>query len=577
VLIRVARTYLRPYRLLIALTLVLQFGQVVASLLLPTLSARIIDQGALTGDTDYILRMGSVLMAITAVQVVLAIVAVRYASRLSMALGRDLRNHVFRHVTALSAREVTRFGTPSLITRVTNDVQQVQMFVFISATIAVTAPMMLVVGGILAVREAGALALILCVVVPLMVLVLGDNARRMHPSFVKLQATLDRANQVLREQITGIRVVRAFVREPDERVRFGVVNDELTGLSLRTGRLMAMSVPVLLACMNLGSVAAVWFGADLIGSGKLQVGSLVAFLSYLVQILVSVMTATMFMMMLPRASVGATRISEVLDAESTVVAASEGVRALAEPISLELHHASFAFPGAEQPVLRDISFRVDAGETLAIVGSTGAGKSALVNLVARQFDATEGSVTFGDTDIRDLDLDYFSSLLGLVPQKPFLFSGTVASNLRFGRPDATDHELWTALEVAQAADFVRTMPDGLDSPISQGGANVSGGQRQRLAIARAVVHRPAVYLFDDSFSALDLRTDARLRAALRPVTRDAVTVVVAQRVSTIIEADHILVLEEGRIVGLGPHAELLDTCPTYVEIIESQHYDRDAA
>jgi ATP-binding cassette subfamily B protein len=415
------------------------------------------------------------------------------------------------------------------------------------------------------------------VVVPLMVLVLGDNARRMHPSFVKLQATLDRANQVLREQITGIRVVRAFVREPDERVRFGVVNDELTGLSLRTGRLMAMSVPVLLACMNLGSVAAVWFGADLIGSGKLQVGSLVAFLSYLVQILVSVMTATMFMMMLPRASVGATRISEVLDAESTVVAASEGVRALAEPISLELHHASFAFPGAEQPVLRDISFRVDAGETLAIVGSTGAGKSALVNLVARQFDATEGSVTFGDTDIRDLDLDYFSSLLGLVPQKPFLFSGTVASNLRFGRPDATDHELWTALEVAQAADFVRTMPDGLDSPISQGGANVSGGQRQRLAIARAVVHRPAVYLFDDSFSALDLRTDARLRAALRPVTRDAVTVVVAQRVSTIIEADHILVLEEGRIVGLGPHAELLDTCPTYVEIIESQHYDRDAA
>jgi ATP-binding cassette subfamily B protein len=410
-----------------------------------------------------------------------------------------------------------------------------------------------------------------------MVLVLGDNARRMHPSFVKLQATLDRANQVLREQITGIRVVRAFVREPDERVRFGVVNDELTGLSLRTGRLMAMSVPVLLACMNLGSVAAVWFGADLIGSGRLQVGSLVAFLTYLVQILVSVMTATMFMMMLPRASVGATRISEVLDAESTVVAASEGVRALAEPISLELHHASFAFPGAEQPVLRDISFRVDAGETLAIVGSTGAGKSALVNLVARQFDATEGSVTFGDTDIRDLDLDYFSSLLGLVPQKPFLFSGTVASNLRFGRPDATDHELWTALEVAQAADFVRTMPDGLDSPISQGGANVSGGQRQRLAIARAVVHRPAVYLFDDSFSALDLRTDARLRAALRPVTRDAVTVVVAQRVSTIIEADHILVLEEGRIVGLGPHAELLDTCPTYVEIIESQHYDRDAA
>jgi ATP-binding cassette subfamily B protein len=577
VLIGLTRTYLRPYRALIVWTLVLQLGQVIAALVLPTLSARIIDRGALTGDTGYITRMGAILMVVTVVQVLLAVAAVRDASRVSMALGRDLRNQVFRQVTALSAREVSQFGTPSLITRVTNDVQQVQMLVFVTGTVAVTAPMTLVVGGILAVREAGPLALILCVFVPIMVVVLGENARRMHPVFVKLQATLDRANQVLREQITGIRVVRAFVREPDERARFAVVNDELTRLSLRTGRMMAVAIPVLLASMNLGSVAAIWFGADLIGRGDLQVGSLVAFMTYLVQILISVMTATMFMMMFPRASVGATRISAVLDTQSSVAAPADGVRDLVGPISLELHHASFAFPGAEQPVLHDISLRVDAGETLAIIGSTGSGKSALVNLVARQFDVTEGSIAIAGTDLRDLDPDYLAALLGLVPQRPFLFSGTVASNLRFGRPDATDHELWSALEIAQAADFVRTMPDGLDSPITQGGGNVSGGQRQRLAIARAVIHQPAIYLFDDSFSALDLRTDARLRSALRPVTRDAVTVVVAQRVSTITGADHILVLEEGRVVGLGAHRELLDTCPTYVEIVESQHYDQDAA
>jgi ATP-binding cassette subfamily B protein len=577
VLIRVARAYLRPYRALIAWTLLLQFGQVSFMLLLPSLSARIIDQGALTGDTDYIVRMGGVLVVVTLVQVGLAVAAMWCASRVAMSLGRDLRDDVFEKVTTLSAREIAQFGTPSLITRVTNDVQQVQMCAFVTFTVSVAAPLTLLVGGFLAWRESGSLTIVLWIALPIMVTVLAVNAARMHPSFVKLQVALDRANQVLREQITGIRVVRAFVREPDEQARFEQVNDELTRYSLRTGRLSALPVPVLLATMNIASVAAIWLGADLIAQGKLQVGSLVAFLSYLVQILISVMTASMFMLMLPRASVGATRLREVLDTDPSVAPAISGVRALPGPPSLELRNASFAFPGAEQPVLREINVRVEPGETLAIVGSTGAGKSALLNLVARQFDVTAGCVTIAGVDVRELDTTCLAATLGLVPQRPFLFSGTVASNLRFGSPDATDPELWDALEVGQAADFVRTMADGLDSVITQGGGNVSGGQRQRLAIARAVVHRPAVYLFDDSFSALDLRTDARLRAALRPVTRDAVTVVVAQRVSTITAADHILVLEEGRITGLGTHTELLESCATYLEIVESQHYDEEAA
>jgi ATP-binding cassette subfamily B protein len=577
VLTRLLRAKLRPYRSFLIGVVVLQFLQVSATLALPTLNANIIDKGALTGDTDYILRMGSILLVITLVQVMLAIGAMWFSARLAMSFGRDMRRDLFHNVNSLSAREVGKFGSPSLITRVTNDVQQVQMLVLMACSLAVAAPMTIVVGSLLAYREDGPLSLILLVAIPTLFLAVGTVARKMHPLFFKMQDRIDRVNQVLREQITGIRVVRAFVREPDEQRRFGEANDELTGTSLKAGRLMAFMFPLVIVTVNICSVAAVWFGADRIASGEMQVGSLVAFLTYLIQILMAVMMANWVTMMIPRASVCAGRIQEVLDTSSSVVPPADGVRDLPGPMSLELHGATFAFPGAETPVLQDISVRVDAGETLAIIGSTGSGKTALLNLVARLFDVTDGKVTIAGADIRDIDATYLHTLIGFVPQKPFLFSGTVATNVRFGNPAATDDEVWHALEVAQARDFVSAMPDGLDSRISQGGGNVSGGQRQRLAIARAIAHQPAIYLFDDSFSALDLKTDARLRAALHPVTRDSVSVVVAQRVSTILQADRILVLEEGRCVGLGTHHELLESCPTYGEIVASQHYDEDAA
>jgi ATP-binding cassette subfamily B protein len=574
---RLVRTYGAQYRSLLIWVIVFQFGQVSATLMLPTLNANIIDKGALTGDTGYIERMGAILLGITILQVLLAVAAMYFSSKFAMSFGRDVRGALFRNVTSLSAREVGRFGAPSLITRVTNDVQQVQMLVLMTCTMAIAAPITMVVGTVLAVREDGPLSLILIVAVPALIIAMTFVARRMHPLFFQMQDRLDRVNQVLREQITGIRVVRAFVREPNERERFEESNTDLTRVSLLAGRFMALSFPFVFAAVNISSVAAVWFGANRIAAGDMQVGSLVAFLTYLIQILMSVMMATWIVMMYPRAAVCADRIEQVLDTDSSVVPPERGVRDLPGPMSLELHHASFAFPGAERPVLRDISVRVDAGETLAIIGSTGSGKTALLNLVARLFDVTDGKVTLAGADIRDIDSDYLHTLIGYVPQKPFLFSGTVASNLRFGNPQADTTDIWAALDVAQASDFVQSMPDGIASPIAQGGTNVSGGQRQRLAIARAIAHRPKIYLFDDSFSALDLKTDVRLRTALRPVTRDAVTVVVAQRVSTITQADRILVLEEGACVGLGTHAELLATCPTYVEIVESQHYDEDAA
>jgi ATP-binding cassette subfamily B protein len=576
-LIPLLRSHLQPYRRLLLALAALQLGQVTATLLLPTLNADIIDKGALTGDTAYIEKMGAVLLGIAVVQVFLALGAMYCAARVAMGFGRDLRRELYHTVIGLSAREVHAFGAPSLVTRVTNDVQQIQLLVLAACSYAVAAPITIIIGTVLAVRADGALAILILVAVPILGVALAAVARRMHPQYLQMQRRIDRVNQVIREQITGMRVIRAFVREPDERSRFEGTNAPLTDASLKAGRLTAMMYPVSMAILNLTGVAAVWFGADRIGSGEMQIGSLVAFLTYLVVILASVMMSTMVGMMAPRAAVCAGRIQTVLDTTSTVVAAEDGVREIQGPMSLALEQVSFSYPGAERAVLDDVSARVDAGETLAIIGSTGSGKTALLHLVARLFDVTHGSVALAGTNVRDLDATFLSSLLGLVPQKPFLFSGTVATNLRFGRRDATDEELWAALEVAQAADFVRAMPDGLDTAIAQGGTNVSGGQRQRLAIARAVVHRPAIYLFDDSFSALDLRTDANLRAALRPVTRDAVTVVVAQRVSTITEADQILVLEEGRAVGLGTHAELLTTCPTYCEIVESQHYDEDAA
>ena len=437
-------------------------------------------------------------------------------------------------------------------------------------TLFVTAPIMIIGGVIFAVREDGPLSLILLVAIPILLLSVGQVAIRMHPQFTKMQNRIDRVNQVLREQISGMRVVRAFVREPDEAVRFGKGNADLTETSLKTGRMMAVMFPAVLLTINISSVAAVYFGAGRINSGQMQVGSLVAFLSYLIQILMAVMMSTFVLMMGPRASVCAGRIQEVLRTSSSVVNPTDGVTELPGAVTLELRHAEFAFPGAEQPVLHDLNFRVEAGQTLAIIGSTGSGKTALLNLIARLFDATNGQVLISGIDVRELDQRLVERLIGFVPQKPFLFSGTVATNVRFGNQDATDAEVWEALEVAQARDFVEAKPDQLDAPIAQGGTNVSGGQRQRLAIARALAHKPAIYLFDDSFSALDLATDARLRAALVPVTTDAVTVIVAQRVSTIVRADQILVLEEGRIVGLGTHRELLESCPTYQEIVESQ-------
>jgi len=577
VLTRLVRTYLGRYRRLLLVLLALQFVQAMGTLFLPALNAEIINKGVLTGDTDYIWQLGGVMLAITLVQVAFAIGATYCGAKAAMSFGRDVRRDLFHNVTDFSAREVGELGAPSLITRITNDVTQVQMLVLMGCTLLVAAPITIVGGTILAINEDGPLSLILLVAIPILLLSVGVVAFRMHPVFTLMQTRIDRVNQILREQITGIRVVRAFVREPDESARFGFANGELTHTALRTGRMMAFMFPTVMLTVNLSSAAAVWFGADRIASGEMQVGSLVAFLSYLIQILMAVMMGTFVVSMAPRAAVCAARIGEVLNTRSSVVTAAEPVTGLPRPASLELRGAGFSFPGAEKAVLTDISFRVEAGETLAIIGSTGSGKSALLSLVVRLFDVTAGQVLVNGVDVRDIDPDTLHRAVGFVPQKPFLFSGTVASNVRFGDPDADDEAVWHALEVAQARDFVAAMPGGLDARISQGGGNVSGGQRQRLAIARALAHRPEIYLFDDSFSALDLATDARLRAALAPEVVDAVNVIVAQRVSTILEADQILVLEEGREVGLGTHRELLDTCPTYVEIVESQFIAEEVA
>ena len=576
-LIKLLRSHLAPYKRLIVIVLLLQFVQTMATLTLPSLNADIIDKGVLTGDTGYIWRVGALMLAITAGQVVFAIGAVFFGSKTAMAFGRDVRSSLFHRVTDYSAQDVAHLGAPSLITRITNDVTQVQILVLMTLTLAAAAPITMIGGIIMAIREDGPLSLILLVSMPMLIICMGLVVFRMVPQFQDMQVRIDRVNQVLREQITGMRVVRAFVREPDETARFGVANDELTATSLRAGRLMAFMFPIVMLALNLSSVGALWFGGNRVGAGEIQIGQLVAFLSYLVQILMSVMLATFVAIMAPRAAVCAERIQEVLDTESSVVPPVNPVMTLPERATLELRNVDFNYPGAERPVLSGISLRAEPGQTTAIIGSTGAGKTTLLNLVPRLFDATAGEVLVNGVDVRDIDPELLWGRVGLVPQKPYLFSGTVASNLRFANPQATDLELWHALEIAQGADFVRSMPDGLDSLITQGGTNVSGGQRQRLAIARALVRRPGIYLFDDSFSALDLATDARLRAALGPVTADATVIIVAQRVSTIIGADQILVLEDGVEVGLGTHDELLETCPTYAEIVESQMTEQEAA
>ncbi len=570
-LTRLLRDRLVPYRPWLSGVVVLQFCSVLAMLYLPSLNAQIIDEGIALGRTDTIWRLGGVMLAVSLVQIVASVGAAWFGARTAMAFGRDLRRDLFRRVGTFSTRELQRFGAPSLITRGTNDVQQVQMLVLMTCLIAVSSPVMMVGGVIMALREDVGLGWVLAVVVPALFLAVGFVVWRMVPSFRLMQERIDEVNRVLREQITGLRVVRAFVREPEERARFGRANDDLTDVAMRAGRWMATMFPLVMLVVNLGSVAVIWFGGHRVDDGQMGVGALTAFLSYLMQILMSVMMATFMLMQVPRSAVCADRITEVLDTRSSVAPPAHPVapdRARAGHVDLD--HVTFAYPGADEPVLHDVSLSVRPGRTLAVVGSTGAGKSTLVNLVPRLFDVTSGEVRVSGVPVTDLEPGLLWQRIGLVPQRAYLFSGTVRSNLEHGRADAGDDDLWAALEVAQASDFVAALPDGLDASVSQGGTNFSGGQRQRLAIARAVVRRPEVYLFDDAFSALDLATDARLRAALGPVTADSAVVVVAQRVSTIRDADEILVLEDGRVVGRGTHRELLDGCATYQEIVASQ-------
>jgi ATP-binding cassette, subfamily B, multidrug efflux pump len=569
-LLRLLRTHLRRYRRPLLVVVLLQLLGTMAVLYLPSLNADIIDQGVARGDTGYILNTGGLMLLVTVGQIFCSVGAVYFGARTAMGVGRDLRAAVFTRVADFSAREFNRFGAPSLITRTTNDVQQVQLLVVMGATMMITAPIMCVGGIIMALREDVGLTWLVVVAVPLLIVSIGLVVIRMVPKFRLMQEKIDGVNRILREQITGIRVVRAFVREPVETRRFDGANQELTDVATAAGRLFALIFPIVMLILNVSTVAVLWFGAQRIDAGEMQIGALTAFLSYLVQILMSVMMATLMSTLIPRAAVCADRIVEVLDTESSVVPTANPKRPASREGILTFDGVGFHYPGADSPVLRSISLTARPGTTTAVIGSTGAGKTTLLSMVPRLFDVTEGSVTVDGVDVRELDLEELWSRIGLVPQRPFLFSGTVATNLRQGRPEATDAELWEALDVAQGADFVRAMPDGLDSEISQGGTNVSGGQRQRLAIARALVKRPEIYLFDDSFSALDLATDARLRAALRPVTTQATVLVVAQRVSSILDADQIVVLEDGAVVGIGTHEQLRESCPTYIEIVESQ-------
>lgn len=577
VLTKVLRDHLRNYKPLLALVVVFQAIQTICTLYLPSINADIIDKGILRGDNGYIWSQGAVMLGVTLVQVVFSAAAVYFGAKTAAAFGRDVRHNLFHRVTSYSAREVNEFGAPSLVNRITNDVQQVQMLVLMGCTLFVTAPITAVGGVFMALREDATLSLILFFSIPALVIPIGLVVWRMVPQFRTVQDRIDRVNQVLREQITGIRVVRAFVREPDETQRFEKVNGELTGASLRAGHLMALMFPIVMLVLNLSSIGAIWFGGHRVGAGDMQVGALIAFISYLTQILLAVMMATFMAVMAPRAAVCAERIEEVLAVESSVHDPGNPTPLPTQNRGLVLNNVGFHYPGAEHAVLSDISLEVAPGTTTAVIGSTGSGKTTLLSVVPRLHDVTAGSVSLNGVDIREISLDDLWSQIGLVPQKPYLFSGTVRSNMLFSNPGASDDEIWAALTIAQAKDFVSAMEGGLDAPIVQGGTNVSGGQRQRLAIARALVRKPALYLFDDSFSALDLATDARLRAAMAPWTKDAAVIVVAQRVSTIRNADQILVLEDGEKVGLGTHDHLVATCPTYAEIVASQDQSEDAA
>ena len=574
---RLMRSFLLPYKKLLVAVLAFQIVAVTATMILPTLNALLIDNGILKGNTNYILKIGVIMLALSFVQAVFGISATWFGSRAGMGFGRDIRDRLFHTVTGFSTREVDRFGAPSLITRITNDVQQVQTLVVMLCTSFISAPITVVVGVFLAVREDGPLSLILVAGIPVLLLSVGTIVIRVIPQYRNMQERIDRMSRVLREQIVGMRVVRAFVREPLETERFDDANQRLTRTSILTSRYMSSMFPTVMLVMNISSAAAVWVAAGRIGAGDMQIGALVAFLTYLVQILMAVMMATFVAVMWPRASVCADRINEVLETDSSIETSPTPVTELPGRGTLEFRNVGFSYPGAEVPVLSNISFTTRPGQTTAIIGSTGSGKTTLVNLIARLIDSSEGEILVDDVNVRDLEPETLWKRVSVVPQRPYLFSGTVRSNLLFANENASENDLWTALEIAQAADFVNAMPEKLDSPISQGGTNVSGGQRQRLAIARALVRKPGIYVFDDSFSALDLATDARLRTALVPVTTDAALIIVAQRVSTIKYADQILVLENGVCVGLGSHYELLENCPTYAEIVESQMSAEEAA
>lgn len=574
---RLIGQFLRPHWGLVSAVAVLQVLQSAASLYLPELSAEIINQGVATGNAHFILSTGAVMLAVAFAQIACAFAAVFFSARTAMSVGRDMRSAIFNHVGDFSEQEVSRFGAPSLITRTTNDVQQVQTLVLTTCTMLVSAPLLSIGGIVMAIRLDPELSRLIAVSVPLMMLGLGLIMARMVPLYRTMQVRIDGVNRVLREQLTGIRVVRAFVREELETHRFAQTNADVTEVNLRAGRLMALMFPVIMIVLNVSSVAVIWFGAFRIEAGSMQVGTLIAFLTYLMQILMAVMMATFILTMIPRAAVSAERIQQVLQTPSSVRPPAHPVTPGVAEGRVELRDVGFSYPGAERPVVSGISFVAQPGQTLALIGSTGSGKSTLINLIPRLFDATAGMVLIDGVDIRQLAPDSLWGSLGLVPQKPFLFSGTVRSNLLQGKADATDDEIWRALTIAQAKDFVEQLQGGLDARIAQGGTNVSGGQRQRLAIARALVRRPGIYLFDDSFSALDTATEARLRQALRQQTGGATLIVVAQRVSSIADADQILVLEDGHIVARGTHQQLLEQSATYREIVASQSTAEEAA
>ncbi len=578
---RLLITQLRPYWKAVLLVVSLVLVQAIANLYLPDLNAKIINNGVATGDTAYILRTGGLMLAVALLSGVAAIIAVYFSSKTAMAMGRDVRGALFRKVESFSQAEINIFGSPSLITRNTNDVQQVQMLVAIALTLMIMAPAMMIGGIIMAVRQNLALSGILLIILPIMGVVIGLMVRKAIPLFRAMQVKIDRINQVMRETLSGVRVIRAFVRNDYEERRFDDANFDLTDTALRVGRLFALMIPSLILILNLSTVAIMYFGGMLVENGSMPIGNLMAFMTYVMQILFAVMMATVMVAMIPRAAASGDRIQEVLDVVP-------GITDPANPVPpagrgdhgrrcLEFKGVEFGYPGAEDPVLTGISFSVSPGETTAIVGSTGSGKTTLISLIPRFYDVTGGSIEIDGVDIRSMDRTDLWDLIGFVPQKAFLFSGTVASNLRFGDEHATDEELWRILSVAQAREFVEEMPEGLQAPIAQGGTNVSGGQRQRLAIARALVKKPEVYVFDDSFSALDFKTDSMLRAALRAETASAAVIIVAQRVSTIMSADQIVVLDKGTIAGIGTHAELMAASETYREIVYSQLSAEEAA